>query len=180
MMDTRPRNTIPSNISSTMDVEPKQNKPKAVVYYPNWSIYARKYFPKDIPLDYVDHLIYGFVDLQLRSSVSGFYVPWFGDEYADVQKMFSSPEEGVLPLDGSKEEGGPLPYYGIVGQLKKLKKIKPGLKVGISIAGATMSTHMSDVCLTAESRAAFVMGSVALLKQFDVFDDFDIGTFLSA
>jgi chitinase len=68
---TTAQTTYPTNVGS-------QDGYRAVGYFGNWDIYARKFFPQDIPADKLTHVLYAFGDNKADGTV------FFTDTYADT------------------------------------------------------------------------------------------------
>jgi chitinase len=124
-----------------------------VGYFVQWGIYRRDYVPANIvssaTADRVDIINYAFagIDENLRCTSL--------DEFADFEKRFDSDEtvDGVADMVAQ-------PLKGNFNQLRKLKQLKPHIRVLLSIGGWTESARFSDAALTEESRRAFVASCI--------------------
>ncbi|KAI8921823.1 glycoside hydrolase [Powellomyces hirtus] len=146
---------------------------KLIVYHTNWACYARNFQVKDIPIQYISDINYAFFDLKPSAVPPHHLVPTITDPWADHDKRFTGPSEGVSPPDSWDEHAdGP---WGNFGQLLKLKKLGMRFNVGLSIGGWTMSQRFSDAVRGDPERDGFVKGILALLDRFPgVFNRIDI------
>ncbi|KAI8589442.1 glycoside hydrolase [Geranomyces variabilis] len=146
---------------------------KLILYHTNWACYARNFQIKDIPIQYVSDINYAFFDLKPSSQPPHHLVPTITDPWADHDKRFTGPNEGVSPPDSWAEDAkGP---WGNFGQIVKLKQLGMKFNVGMSIGGWTMSQRFSDAVAGEEQRAGFVAGILANLDRFpQVFNRVDI------
>lgn len=89
-----------------------------MVYFPNYSVYARKFFPEDItnPGRFT-HILYAFAKIAADGTVA------LSDPWADLE----------LPVDNANPaEDQPL---GCIERLQLLKKESPGLQILLSVGG---------------------------------------------
>lgn len=66
--------------------------------YCSWSIYARKHFPKDIPVDRVSHVLYAFANI---TPDTGEII--LSDKWADTVSLCTSSQkqiEAIKSIDG--------------------------------------------------------------------------------
>ena len=138
-------------------------------YWTDWSVYARKYFVANIPIDYVPEINYAFFDLKPNSQ--GFYVPALLDPWADVDQRYTN--SGVPPFD-SWNDTNPNNFYGAFGQFRKLKAQGKKFKLLASVGGWSLSAHFSDAVLTPASRQAFVDTLLAIFNKYPIFDGVDL------
>ncbi|KAJ3172828.1 hypothetical protein HK101_011124 [Irineochytrium annulatum] len=136
---------------------------KLILYHTNWACYGRNYQIKDIPINFVSDINYAFFDL--RPNASGHLVPTSPDPWADTDKRYVQPGEGIDPPDSWNEDGKGLGYFGNFGQLMKLKKFA-GFNLGLSIGGWTFSKRFSTAVRTPESRAAFVDAIIQIFDKY--------------
>jgi chitinase len=147
-----------------------------VGYFVQWGIYRRDYVPADIvrsgTADRVDVINYAFAGIDENLKCTSL------DEFADFEKRFDSDET----VDGIADTVAQ-PLKGNFNQLRKLKRLKPRIRVLLSIGGWTESARFSDAALTDDSRKAFVAscidkfihGNVAPgVSAAGVFDGLDI------
>ncbi|KAK9486458.1 glycoside hydrolase superfamily [Lipomyces starkeyi] len=123
---------------------------KSVVYFANWSIYARQFFVWNLPSTYLTHINYAFANV--NPSTGEVYL---SDTYADTDIHF--------PGDSWNDVGTNL--YGNFKQLFLLKKKQRTLKVLLSIGGWTYSGNFPSVAASASLRANFVTTAVALVRN---------------
>ncbi|KAL7783593.1 chitinase [Trichoderma ceciliae] len=128
-----------------------------IVYYTNWSIYGRSFQPSSLPVSYISHVMYAFMNVTSNGTV--FSV----DQYADLTKHY--------PTDSWSEPGNNV--YGCVKQLFILKTKNRHLKVMLSIGGWTFSKGFPDASSSETSRQNFALTAVTLMKDWG-FDGIDI------
>ncbi|KAK2630617.1 hypothetical protein QTJ16_001437 [Diplocarpon rosae] len=132
---------------------------RAVGYYGNWDIYARKFFVTDIDDSQLTHLIYSFANV--KNDTGEVYL---SDEWADIQYAY--------PGDVASNSTEPQ----LLGNLKQLylkKKKNRNLKVLLAILGYTYSPNMVPVLASAELRANFVSSAVKLVTDLGL-DGLDV------
>ncbi|KAK9234608.1 glycoside hydrolase superfamily [Lipomyces kononenkoae] len=123
---------------------------KSVVYYTNWSIYARQFFVWDLPSTYLTHVLYAFANV--NPSTGEVYL---SDTYADTDIHFRG--------DSWNDVGTNL--YGNFKQLFLLKLKQRTLRVMLSIGGWSYSGNFPSVVASASLRANFVSTAVALVRD---------------
>jgi chitinase len=130
-------------------------------YFASWDIYARGYFPKQIPAGHVSHLNYAFAypvgPNDRYGYEEGTCAP--ADLWADFQQVHwggDTSVDGVAddPADPNQR------LFGNFNQLRKLKAKHPHLKLLVAVGGWTLSTYFSDVAATPASRAKFVTACI--------------------
>lgn len=134
-----------------------------IVYHTNWSTYGRNYQVKDIPIDRVTTIAYSFVNLAQKTP--GKWEIVSGDAYADFDKRFTG-SDSVNPPDSWVVES---PYYGNLGQFRKLKEAGKKFDLVLAIGGWTWSAHFSDAVLTAESRTSLVASIRNFMIKYPIF-----------
>ncbi|MDN3022467.1 glycoside hydrolase family 18 protein [Streptomyces sp. S.PB5] len=139
---------------------------KVVGYFTDWGIYGRQYFVKNIETsgsaDRLTHINYAFGNVTDGKCA-------LGDAWADTDKPFTAEES----VDGVADTAGQ-PLSGNFNQLRKLKKLHPGLKVVWSFGGWSWSGGFGEA---AKDPAAFAQSCYDLVensKWADVFDGIDI------
>lgn len=148
-------------------------------YFPEWGVYDRGFPVDKIPVDNLNHIIYGFIPMcgdninasaassgaleSLKRACAGRqdYTVAIHDPWAALQM----PQKGVTNWDD--------PYKGTYGQMMALKKAHPGLKILPSIGGWTLSDpfyQLHDKVL----RDRFVGSVKEFLQTWKFYDGVDI------
>lgn len=132
---------------------------RAIGYFGDWDIYARKFFPQNISADKLTHVLYAFADNKDDGTI------FFTDTYADTDIHYQG--------DSWSESGNNV--YGAVKQLQLLKAKNRNLKVMLSIGGWTYTNtnkHMDTPASTAAGRKKFADSCVAMIRDYG-FDGID-------
>jgi chitinase len=139
---------------------------KVVGYFTNWGVYQRNYHVKNVETSgsaaKLTHINYAF------GNVTGGRCA-IGDSYADYDKAYTADQS----VDGVADNWDQ-PLRGNFNQLRKLKKLHPGLKVLWSFGGWTWSGGFGQA---AQNPAAFAESCYNLVEDprwADVFDGIDI------
>ncbi|MBN1413169.1 MAG: glycoside hydrolase family 18 protein [Spirochaetales bacterium] len=131
-------------------------------YYASWSIYnARQYFPVDVPITKITHLMYAFANIAWDDA-TGLGDVVIGDEFADLNKRFD---------DYPGTNGASL--YGCFQAFRHLRDLyNPGMKFIISVGGWSWSTYYSNVAYTEAARQHFAQSCADFVSthQFDGID----------
>ncbi|MEU5051628.1 glycoside hydrolase family 18 protein [Streptomyces sp. NPDC021096] len=140
---------------------------RVVGYFTNWGVYERNYHVKNIETSgsaaKLTHINYAF------GNVTGGKCA-IGDAYADYDKAY----DAAGSVDGKADTWDDGALRGNFNQLRKLKKLHPGLKVVWSFGGWTWSGGFGEA---AKNPAAFAESCYGLVKDprwADVFDGIDI------
>ncbi|UQI49296.1 glycoside hydrolase family 18 protein [Streptomyces sp. HU2014] len=140
---------------------------RVVGYFTNWGVYSRNYHVKNIETSgsaaKLTHINYAF------GNVTGGKCA-IGDSYADYDKAY----DAAGSVDGKADTWDNGALRGNFNQLRKLKKLHPGLKVVWSFGGWTWSGGFGEA---AKNPAAFAESCYKLVEDprwADVFDGIDI------
>jgi chitinase len=123
-------------------------------------VYARKYFPQNVPASKLTHLLYAFADNTADGTVT------LSDSYADVEMHY--------PGDSWNDPGNNV--YGAIKQLGLLKQKNRNLKVLLSIGGWTYTNTKKDLDPVGASEVArknFAASCVDMIKNYG-FDGIDV------
>jgi chitinase len=129
-----------------------------VAYFGGWDS-RHGYNVKQIPATAITHLNYAFAEPTAAGRCA------LGSPRADYERPLVRAEDAVDGVPDVNATGAPVPgqhLFGNFNQLRKLKALNPGLKVLISIGGASSSRHFSDVAATAGARVKFVASCLDL------------------
>jgi len=139
---------------------------KVIGYFTEWGVYDRNYHVKNIETsgsaNKLTHINYAF------GNVTGGKCA-IGDAFADYEKSYTADQS----VDGVADTWDQ-PLRGNFNQLRKLKKLHPGLKVIWSFGGWTWSGGFGQA---AANPAAFAQSCYDLVEDprwADVFDGIDI------
>ncbi len=141
---------------------------KVIGYFAEWGVYAaRNYHVKNIETSgsaaILTHIVYAFGNVTNGQCV-------IGDSYADYDKAY----DAAGSVDGVADSWDAGALRGSFGQLRKLKKMHPGLKVVWSFGGWTWSGGYPQA---AANPTAFADSCYNLVKDprwADVFDGIDV------
>lgn len=171
---------------------------KAVAaYYTEWSVYGRKFLPKDIPVENLTHIYHSFIGIcgnnyaleaaQEERRKAGY--PWKGTN--DVLKescaatnkvdhqvtihdrdaaLFSAVQNA--PFDLTEKTSDPI--RGIFAEYYRMKQVFPHIKILPSIGGGTMSDPLFEVAKDPQKRRIFVTSAINFIHTYDFFDGLDI------
>jgi chitinase len=120
---------------------------RLVMYYGNWDTYGRNYQVKDLPIDSISDINYAFYNLNEQAEVVSV------DTYADTDKKFDQSENDK-------------PYYGNLGEFKKLKDQGKKFNFGISIGGWTLSKGFPVALASSDSRNKAANSMLSLVKKY--------------
>jgi chitinase len=139
-----------------------QKQKELVVYYGDWDIYARSFFIANINPNIITTLVYSFVNVDASGNLV------LADAYADTQCHFSTLGTYIGNPD-SWNDNPPLPFYGNLNQLKKLKQSNNNLRLEIGIGGWTFSSNLSNAMSTT-NQSNFINSIESFLKTYSFFD----------
>ncbi|KAK8913408.1 Chitinase 1 [Metarhizium anisopliae] len=153
---------IPEAVRGGTQPEPASNTNRAdgyvnSVYFTNWGIYQRKFFPANLPVAQISHVLYAFVSPDADGTIQSIDLP------ADLENHY----------DGDSWDTGGNNAYGCVNQLFSLKKANRKLKVILSIGGWTLSANFPTAASTEATRATFARSAVEMMKDWG-FDGIDV------
>ncbi|GII24998.1 glycosyl hydrolase family 18 protein [Planosporangium mesophilum] len=163
---TQPPSPTPTPTTTTPPAPPPSGS-KVVGYFTEWGVYGRNYHVKNIHTSgsaaKLTHIVYAFGNTTGgRCSI--------GDSYADYDKAYSAADS----VDGVADTWDAGALRGNFGQLRRLKKMYPNLKVVWSFGGWTWSAGFTQA---AANPAAFADSCYSLVEDprwADVFDGIDI------
>jgi len=162
---TTPPTTVPP--TTTPPTTPPTGGKKVVGYFTEWGVYGRNYHVKNIETSgsasKLTHIVYAFGNTTGGSCS-------IGDSYADYDKAYTAADS----VDGVADTWDAGALRGNFNQLRKLKKMHPGLKVLWSFGGWTWSGGFTQA---AANPTAFANSCYSLVKDprwADVFDGIDI------
>ncbi|MFD7227469.1 glycoside hydrolase family 18 protein [Streptomyces sp. NPDC059881] len=137
-----------------------------VGYFTNWGVYQRNYHVKNIETSgsasKLTHINYAFGNVTGGKCV-------IGDAFADHEKAYTADQS----VDGVADTWDQ-PLRGSFNQLRKLKKLHPGLKVIWSFGGWTWSGGFTEAAKNPAAFAESCYGLVEDPRWADVFDGIDI------
>src|SRR2546423_11106938 len=140
---------------------------KVVGYYTEWGIYARNYHVKNVQTSgsagKLTHINYAFGNV-----VGGQCA--LGDTWADYQR----PYDAASSVDGKADPADPNAVKGNFGQLLRLKKMHPGVKVIFSFGGWTWSSGFTQAAANATGFANSCYKLVKDPRWATLFDGIDI------
>lgn len=152
-----------SSTSSTIVVGGK----KVVGYFAQWGVYGRNYHVKNIVTSgsaaKLTHILYAFGNVQNGQCV-------IGDAYADYDRAYTAD----LSVDGVADTWDTGALRGSFGQLRKLKKLYPNIKVIWSFGGWTWSGGFGQAAANPTAFANSCYNLVKDARWADVFDGIDI------
>jgi chitinase len=160
---TPPTNNPPTNNPPTV---PSGNK-WVVGYFAEWGVYARNYHVKNIitsgSASKITHILYAF------GNTAGGQCA-IGDSYADYDKAYTAADS----VDGVADTWDAGALRGSFGQLRKLKKLYPNIKVIYSVGGWTWSGGFTQAAANPTAFANSCYNMVEDPRWADVFDGIDV------
>jgi chitinase len=140
---------------------------KVIGYFTEWGVYARNYHAKNVQTSgsasKLTHINYAF------GNVTGGRCQ-LGDTYADFDKFY----DAASSVDGKADTWDAGALRGNFNQLRKLKKLHPGLKIIFSFGGWTWSGGFGQAAANAKAFADSCFKVVKDPRWADVFDGIDI------
>jgi chitinase len=162
-----PTPTSPPPTSQPPTTQPPPGGRKVVGYFVEWGVYARNYHVKNIHTSgsaaKLTHILYAFGNVTNGQCA-------IGDSYADYDKAYTAADS----VDGVADTWDAGALRGNFGQLRRLKRMYPNLRVLWSFGGWTWSGGFGQA---AQNPAAFANSCHNLVEDprwADVFDGIDI------
>ncbi|KAH3674351.1 hypothetical protein WICMUC_003377 [Wickerhamomyces mucosus] len=153
---TPPANEIKDSTSYVNN--PSKGK-RTCIYYSNWSIYERKHYPNDIPLDYVTNIFFAFANI--NSDTGNVYS---SDEWADFNYELD-------PLPNYNNDGGKI--KGLFGKFIEIKTKYPHIKTSLSIGGWSNRDNFTNGLNTTKKLDEFINSTLNLIFKYK-FDGIDL------
>lgn len=126
---------------------------KTCVYFSNWSVYQKKHFPQDIPIEYYTHIFYAFILIDEQTGKLK-----FSDEWCDLQMPQPSPNQSIT---------------GNLQQFYEMKKKNRHLKLIMSIGGWG-TCHLFESMVSNDTKFDnFVNSTIEFVEKYG-FDGVDI------
>ncbi len=147
-------------------------------YFVEWGVYGRKFYPKDIPVENLTHIFYGFIPIcgpndsltgsaksALDSQCSGKpdYTVVVHDKFAALEK---NDFDGTATWDDEVK--------GIFAEMYRMKMAYPHIKIVPSVGGWTLSDPLYEIGINPEARAVFIDSIIDFIDTYDFFDGIDI------
>jgi chitinase len=140
---------------------------KVVGYFVEWGVYARNYHVKNVYTSgsaaKLTHILYAFGNVQNGQCT-------IGDSYADYDRFYTAAES----VDGVADTWDAGALRGSFGQLRRLKRMFPNLKVIWSFGGWTWSPGFTQAAANPAAFASSCYNLVEDPRWSDVFDGIDI------
>ena len=170
--------------------EPPPGGHVRVGYFPQWGIYERKFFIKNLDTSgaaaKLTHLNYSFANIHpteltcfavTKPTSSNPADPDQGTGAGDSTADYVWPFDAAQSVDGVGDGGwaGAGPLKGNFNQLRKLKAKHPNLKVLLSLGGWTYSKFFSDAARTDASRKKLVSSCVDMYIKGNLPKHYDMG-----
>lgn len=129
---------------------------RTCVYYSSWSIYDRKHFPENIPLESVSNIFYAFFNVNPETGEVE-----HGDRYADTEIEFVSPYIPTRKLNG------------LLARFFEIKLLYRKIKVSMSIGGWSNGDNFRKGTDTPEKIHTFVKSALKHMVEYG-FNGIDI------
>ncbi|MBN1173409.1 MAG: cellulose binding domain-containing protein [Micromonosporaceae bacterium] len=140
---------------------------QVVAYYPSWAMYGADFHIKDVETSgqaaKLTHLVYGFGNTTDGQCVSG-------DAYADYGRAYTAENS----VDGVADSTAAGTIRGNFGQLLRLKRMHPDLKILYSFGGWTWSAGFAQAAANPEAFADSCYNLVNDPRWSGLFDGIDI------
>ena len=130
----------------------------------SWGVYGAKYFPADVPLDSLTHILYSFANVKQDSGEV-----YLTDAWADEQMRYT---EAADQPDTWNDAPGATNLYGALKRFALLKRKNRSLKLMLSIGGWTYSSNFWPSMSTEAGRKTFADTALRILEDYG-FDGID-------
>jgi chitinase len=148
-------------------ITPPSGGSKIIGYFTQWGVYGRNYHVKNIhtsgSASKLTHIVYAFGNVQNGQCT-------IGDSYADYDKFY----DAAGSVDGVADTWDAGALRGNFGQLRRLKRMYPHLKVLYSFGGWTWSGGFGQAAANPTAFANSCYNLVEDPRWADVFDGIDI------
>ncbi|ROS01797.1 chitinase [Sinobacterium caligoides] len=163
----------------------EKNKPynntdgkRVATYFVEWGVHGRQFYPKDIPVENLTHIMYGFIPIcGPNTSLTGTAKSALDQQCADkedyqvvVHDKYAALEKNDMDATGSWDD----PVKGIFAEFYRMKMTYPDVKIIPSVGGWTLSDPFYEIASNPAARATFITSIIALIDQYDFFDGIDI------
>jgi chitinase len=159
-----------ASLSVTTNADPPPPPPggqKLLGYFVQWGVYQRNYHVKNIvtsgSASKLTHINYAFGNVSNGQCV-------IGDSYADYDRFYSAAES----VDGIADTWDTGALRGSFGQLRRLKRLYPNLRILFSFGGWTWSGGFAQAAANPTAFANSCYNLVEDPRWADVFDGIDI------
>ncbi|HEY0739377.1 MAG TPA: glycosyl hydrolase family 18 protein [Herpetosiphonaceae bacterium] len=140
---------------------------KIIGYFTQWGVYGRNYHVKNIHTSgsaaKLTHIVYAFGNVQNGQCT-------IGDSYADYDKFY----DAASSVDGVSDTWDAGALRGNFGQLRRLKRMYPHIRVLYSFGGWTWSGGFGQAAANPTAFANSCYNLVEDPRWADVFDGIDI------
>ncbi|KAK6204323.1 chitinase endochitinase 1 precursor [Scheffersomyces amazonensis] len=147
----RPQQPLPAAAASGSD-----HKYNNCVYFSNWSVYGRKHFVSDIPINSINYIFYAFINISPDTGALK-----LSDSYCDLEMELPSPINSNAKVNGSLQ------------QLYQLKKMNRHLKVVMSIGGWGTAETFVDMTSNPQKVDNFIASCINFVIEYG-FDGIDL------
>jgi chitinase len=146
---------------------PPPSGKKVIGYFTNWAQYGRNYHVKNLVTSgsaaKLTHIVYAF------ANISGGQCQ-LSDTYNDYDRFY----DAASSVDGVADTWDAGALRGNFGQLRRLKKMYPQLKVLLSVGGWTYSPNFTSAAANPSGFATSCYNLIKDSRWSDVFDGIDI------